>query len=320
MVSILHLSGRELHVSSDVLEQLREKTYGNSVRALKWHLQAEFGVSIYRLKLISDDALLADSCPLPDLKASLSLAIVDYHTPTDDEAENFLWAAQEGQLAHLETLLQLPIDPNGVFVPEEGDNQTQVGMCALELAACEGHAQAVELLLDACANIDHVNSFEETAIWQAASEGHEQVVELLVQRRACLNQRSTRLSQSPLQIAIGYAHFPVARLLIEARADLPDPPLSLHDACACGHFGTCESLIQARGTVDALDSLRQSALHIACEHKHVEIVKLLVDSKANVNLQDGRGRTPLSIIRTRGTEDRVAAATIAYRLQEAGGR
>jgi ankyrin repeat protein len=57
------------------------------------------------------------------------------------------------------------------------------------MAAREGHADVVELLLDRGASIDQVVPRDENALIQASGEGHLQVVKLLVARGANVNAR-----------------------------------------------------------------------------------------------------------------------------------
>lgn len=46
----------------------------------------------------------------------LVLTILEYHAPTEDEEKTFLSAADAGKTLELESMLQLPMDPNGFFV------------------------------------------------------------------------------------------------------------------------------------------------------------------------------------------------------------
>ena len=154
MLRISQLSGQAVaELDEEFLKTLNEKRYGNSVRALKWHLQPAGETSIYRLKLISGSSPLDDACPLASLIPSdLVLMMVNFHSPTESEEDQFLAAAAGGRTAELESLLQLPINPNAVTVPPNLDHETLVDMSALSLACHGGHLEAVEVLLDAGQN------------------------------------------------------------------------------------------------------------------------------------------------------------------------
>lgn len=83
-------------------------------------------MSIYRLKLIQGENPLEDACQLLSLMEQrrqdylevidLVLTILEYHVPTEDEEKTFLSAADAGNTLELERMLQLPMDPNGVWL------------------------------------------------------------------------------------------------------------------------------------------------------------------------------------------------------------
>ena len=57
------------------------------------------------------------------------------------------------------------------------------GRTALQMAAAQGHEDAVQLLLRGGADIDATDKFGHTALGLAAQNGHKEVVELLVAHR-----------------------------------------------------------------------------------------------------------------------------------------
>lgn len=314
MLRVCQLSGQEIaRLHKEFVRTLQEKKYGNSVRALKWHLsEAVGGVSIYCLKLIHGENPLEDACQLHSLMddmgdmernvevMDLVLTILEYHAPTEDEEKTFLSAADAGKTLELESMLQLPMDPNGVIVAPNpaADNLTEVDMSPLILAANHGHLEAVELLLDAGADIEHMNSFDETALWFAACGNHIEVLRHLIFRGAALNSRN-RNQETALMAAIQQGQAAAVDALIEAGAALTPP--TLHFAAEHGYIRMVQKLIEARAEVNGLDHLGRTALHTASQEKSVDVVSLLLESNADVNAETQDGDTPLSLACARTT-------------------
>jgi ankyrin repeat protein len=71
----------------------------------------------------------------------------------------------------------------------------------------------------------------------------------------------------------------------------PGTPLS--GAVRVQNEGLIGVLIEAKADVDEQDSKGVSSLHTATYEGHVNIMKLLLDFNATVNLVDGKGQTPL---------------------------
>jgi ankyrin repeat protein len=92
--------------------------------------------------------------------------------------------------------------------------------CALSLAAQQGHAEIVRLLLDAGEDPNRYNPASNhphtTPLHQAVLGGHEAVVRLLVERGARLDIRDTIWQSTPLGWAVhggGRAHPRMAECL-----------------------------------------------------------------------------------------------------------
>ena len=300
---ITQLSGQEVaRLDKESLQTLEENKYGNSVRALKWHLQPAVGASIYRLKLISGDVPLEDSCQLLSLgDVDLVLTLVAYHVPTAEEEDQFLSAARDGRASDLELLLQLPIDPNAVMVEFDPnlENHTDAHTSALFHAANAGHLQTVELLLDAAADIDKLNCSDDTALSMACWFDRFEVVKHLLRRRANPNHANYH-GETPLLNAIAIANGSseaLVEVLIQSAAD-PNcndqchPPL--HVACAREKVRIVELLIGAKASVsERVSEEGQTALHRACDNQNLRIVELLIGVRAWVNATDSEGQTSL---------------------------
>ena len=97
----------------------------------------------------------------------------------------------------------------------------------LHIAAFYGHRDACEALLDAGHAVDKLNYRGRTPLFLAATQGHAKALALLVERKACINgaTRSFNKKQSPLYIACQHNHVEVVHTLVAYGADLSEFPL-----------------------------------------------------------------------------------------------
>lgn len=75
----------------------------------------------------------------------------------------------------------------------------------------------------------------------------------------------------------------------------------LHIACIRGHHATVFHLIGKGANINAAcDNDDKSPLYLACEYGHLNVVELLLRSKADVNFCDNDGASPLFIASQQG--------------------
>jgi ankyrin repeat protein len=60
----------------------------------------------------------------------------------------------------------------------------------------------------------------------------------------------------------------------------------LHDASQAGNFEECKTLLEQKFDPNAFDDLGKTPLHYAAEGEHLEVMRLLLDSGADVNAHD----------------------------------
>ena len=84
---------------------------------------------------------------------------------------------------------------------------------------------------------------------------------------------------------------------LDNHTDLSEPILSLQEAAAIGDVNLVSSLLENGIGVDSKDDLiKKTALHYAAISDHKDVVELLLDKGADVNMKDKNGQTPLDII------------------------
>jgi ankyrin repeat protein len=218
----------------------------------------------------------------------------------------------------------------------------------------DGDIDKVRGLLDAGYSADTPIEYgenSETPLMKAARSGTEDIARLLIARGADVNAKDGD-SSTALEAAIRNGHEALAALLLEAKAD-PNvvnkyQQSALTNAVAAGNVALTERLLKAKakpelpglvltpmmfaafaGNGDLIRLLvrygadvnfadkqtGQSALSSAIVAGKPEIVRLLIELKANVNQKMPDGDTPLKQARN-GDQDDVVAMLVAAGARE----
>ena len=135
------------------------------------------------------------------------------------------------------------------------------------LAAQTGQLQAVELLLDAAAD---VHWSKDSAIHMAAMRGHADVAALLIASGADVHARGHDM----LLAASAHGHVDLVKILLEHDASSLDQ-FDMRAACDHGHADVIEVLFQHGVQVP------EDGLLPACEKGHASVVKLLLQHSAS---------------------------------------
>ena len=102
---------------------------------------------------------------------------------------------------------------HGFYIPEYGK------LTLLIIAALNGHANIVEVLLEKGANVNAVDSEGWTPLHFAAQNGHASVVEVLLEKGANVNAVNSK-GCTPLHSAVWGGHESVVKVLIQAGANV----------------------------------------------------------------------------------------------------
>ncbi|MGI9500629.1 MAG: ankyrin repeat domain-containing protein [Geminicoccaceae bacterium] len=146
------------------------------------------------------------------------------------------------------------------------------GVRPLTAAAFNGNDRMVGLLLDHGADPAHADRTGKTAIIYAAGKGFSGIVEQLLEAGVPANA-TDRHALTPLMWAAGHTNDVPAR---EALATM--------------------ALLLSRGAeIDRLDDRGRSALMIAAERSHPEIVRYLIEAGADPKLEDKEGMRALDL-------------------------
>jgi len=211
-------------------------------------------------------------------------------------------ASSNGNAAMIKLLLEAGADPNA---------SDPTGETTLMTAARIGTLDAVQLLLDRGATLDAKDpTFEQTALMVAIRENHPDVVQLLVDRGAQVNAR-TRTGETPAWLlpnsVPGFGHgVGIVRGGLPDRGLRPFVPGGLSPllyAARDGRLDIVKILLAAKADVNQVDANGITPLVDAITNNHVDVARYLIDHGADVNASDWYGRTPLwSAVETRNQD------------------
>ena len=159
------------------------------------------------------------------------------------------------------------------------------------LASQKGHQEVVKALIAANADVNakeakEVNSF--TALILASELGHQEVVQALIAANADVNAK-TSYGLTALMAASQNGHHQVVQVLIAAKADVNAS--AFMRVPQKGHKGMEQTLIIADGV---------TALMLASQDDHQEVVQALIAANADVNAKDANGTTALMLASQNG--------------------
>jgi hypothetical protein len=177
------------------------------------------------------------------------------------------------------------------------------------------------------------DGYGSTALNRAVSFDDLEFVKFLLTAGSDPNHESSREGR-PLWDACYFARESIAIALLDAGAEIAlqndeshpghDTGTAFHAACLGGRLNMVELLINRGGDVNSIANLRgDTPLYYAIspEPKSMqrpEIVRLLLEHGAQVNLKDCKGQTPLSRAKRFGPDfDKIADILIEYGAQPA---
>ncbi len=180
-------------------------------------------------------------------------------------------------------------------------------------SARSGDIEAVRSQLDQGADVHRRDANGATALIAAAYGNHVEVVSLLVEAGADVNVKD-QSEQSAYLIATSEVgdDLDLLELTLDAGADVNAKDsfngTGLIRAAHRGYVEIIRRLLETEIEVDHVNELGWTALLEAIilgdgEERHTQVVSLLVDAGANVNLADGEGVTPLAHAQASGYEE-----------------
>jgi ankyrin repeat protein len=227
----------------------------------------------------------------------------DFNRSFPDSDESLLTTAvAKGHLAMARLLLELGADPN----------IRETVTPPLAAAAAKGSQELVTTLVTAGAAVDVRDEDGWTPLMIAAAYGHVEVVRELL-RQGANPKLKNRHGNSALTVAVDKKHVNIyellmplstsqerekARITLQIQSQAVDDERVvrlIHHAATRGVFEEVRNVIDKdRLEADVIDRNGTTALMMAANKNHIEIVRWLLDRGADVNRRDIYGECPLT--------------------------
>ena len=186
-------------------------------------------------------------------------------------------------------------------------------------AAGNGHTETVRYLVGLPeVDVNHCNRYNDTALHCAARELHPEVVQVLIDAGADIDTRNND-GHSPLHCASTSGALEVVKVLVEAGAGVNVTDdygrTCLFHAASNGHTETVRYLVGLPEVdVNHCDRYYRTALHCAARELHPDVVQVLIDAGADINIENADGWSPLVCV----VETRASGLEVVKMLVRAG--
>ncbi|XP_024142769.1 ankyrin repeat domain-containing protein 50 [Oryzias melastigma] len=203
-------------------------------------------------------------------------------------------ASSQGHVQVLSLLLDWAKEQDPEKAARMMEHADSEGWTALRSAAWGGHQEAVQLLLDAGADVNGCDSEGRTALRAAAWGGHEEIVFTLLDYGAQVNKADSK-GRTPLIAAAYMGHHEAVEILLnhnaevnladgDGRTALSVAALCVSSAAGIQGFGEVASLLlEHKADPGHRDNDGMTPLLLAAYEGHEDVVELLLEAGADVD-------------------------------------
>jgi ankyrin repeat protein len=200
----------------------------------------------------------------------------DVNRRNPDGSTPLQWAVYNGDVAEVKRLLRLGADASIA---------NKYGATPMSLAAEVANTDILKVLLEVGANVESPNADGMTALLAVSRTGNVEAAKLLLDHGAAVDAKEEFGGQTPLMWASARRHPEMMQLLISKGADVN----------AASTDRNYQRHIQAEGRPKSLDAGGLTPLLYAARENCAACVDVLVKNKADIDLPDPDGATPLLV-------------------------
>jgi ankyrin repeat protein len=148
--------------------------------------------------------------------------------------------------------------------------------------------------------VDLIDHNQQTPLYLAITEGHYPLAKMLLEARADVENR-LKYDNTPLICAALKGNEAIINLLFSYGANPNSDRPALKQAAASGKAATVHLLLDAGAKIDGVDEENQTALFDANKNQDHAIIKQLVNAGAEIDFLDVKGNTPFMSIAHSGS-------------------
>jgi ankyrin repeat protein len=260
---------------------------------------------------VAADVSLLDALESGDRATAIKLldAGADVNMRASDGTTPLMWAAYQDDVELVRRLIDSGADATA---------QNDYGASALSEAALQGSTQVIDALLDAGVDANSRNPEGETALMLVARTSNIESAKLLLAAGADVNAKEEWGGQSALMWAAAQSQPEMVEFLIASGAEVDargitrdwqrkltaEPRIKdmnkggftpLLYAAREGCIECARRLLAAGADPDLGDPENVSPLILALENLHFDFAKFMIESGADIDQFDFRGRTPVYV-------------------------
>jgi ankyrin repeat protein len=198
----------------------------------------------------------------------------------------------------LVTIVQLLLDKGANIEATGGINSRT----ALHLAVQNRNVRVTQLLLEKKPKLAKVDKDGYTALHLATQQSQDLIIQSLLDKGADIKATTGREGRTALHLAILNGNTKAVQLLLDRKSDLEEKDKYGHTALllAAQHSQDLEAiaqlLLEKGANIEATNGDEgRTALHLAAQHGHEQMVKLLLQKRADITAKDTSGHTALEL-------------------------